>query len=79
MILLDRKIVIYVSNVKKCDRIWLKHLLSSVANSISEINKKEWKAYMKRKNIKSECDFMGINDNQLSYKCKKCKKKKKNG
>ena len=29
---------------------------------------------MKRKNIKSERN-LGINDNQLSYKCKKCKKK----
>ena len=26
---------------KKCERIWLKPLLSSIANSISEINKKE--------------------------------------
>ena len=30
---------------------------------------------MERKNIKSDCDFMGIKDNQLSYKCKKCNKK----
>ena len=30
---------------------------------------------MKRKNIKSERDFIGIKDNQLSYKCKKCNKK----
>ena len=30
---------------------------------------------MERKNIKSECDFMRIKDNQLSYKCKKCNKK----
>ena len=60
---------------KKCERIWLKPSLSSIANSISEINKKECKACMERKNIKSECDFMGIKDNQLSYKCKKCNKK----
>ena len=32
-------------------------------------------ACIERKNIKSECDFMGIKDNQLSYKCKKCNKK----
>ena len=31
---------------KKCDRIWLKPSLSSIANSISEINKKECKACM---------------------------------
>ena len=60
---------------KKCERIWLKPSLSSIANSISEINKKECKTCMERKNIKSECDFIGIKDNQLSYKCKKCNKK----
>ena len=30
---------------------------------------------MERKNIKSECDFMGIKDNQLSCKCKNCNEK----
>ena len=48
---------------KKCERIWLKPSLSSIANSISEINKKECKACMERKNIKSECDFTRIKDN----------------
>ena len=55
--------------------MWLKPSLSSIANSISEINKRECKACMERKNIKSECDFMEIKDNQLSYKRKKCNKK----
>ena len=53
----------------------VKPSLSSITNSISEISKKECKECMERKNIKSECDFMGIKDNQLSYKCKKCNKK----
>ena len=30
---------------------------------------------MERKNIKSECDFIGIKDNQLGYEYKKCNKK----
>ena len=60
---------------RKCDRIWLKPSLSTLVHSISEINKKECKACMERKNIKSECDFIGIKGNQLSYKCKKCNKK----
>ena len=60
---------------KKCERIFLKPSFSSIAKRISEINKKEWKACMERKNIKSECDFIGNKDNQLSYKCKKCNKK----
>ena len=37
---------------KKCERIWLKPSLLSIANSISETNKKECKTCMKRKNIK---------------------------
>ena len=60
---------------KKCERIFLKPSFSSIAKRISEVNKKEWKACMERKNIKSECDFIGNKDNQLSYKCKKCNKK----
>ena len=59
---------------KKYERIWLKASLSSISNSIFEINKKGCMAYMERKNIKSECDFIGVKDNQLSYKCKKCNK-----
>ena len=62
-------------NGKKCERIWLKPSLLSIANSISAINKKECKTCMERKNIESECDFIGIKNNQLSYKCKKCNKK----
>ena len=56
---------------KKCEGIFLKPSFSSIAKRISEINKKEWKACVERKNIKSECDFIGNKDNQLSYKCKK--------
>ena len=60
---------------KKCDRIWLKPSLSSIASSISEINKKECKASIEKKHIKSEYNFMRIKDNKLSYKCKKRNKK----
>ena len=54
--------------------IWLKPLSSSLANSLSGINKKECKACMERKNIKSECDFIGLKNNKLRYNCKECKK-----
>ena len=56
---------------KECERIWLKPSLSSIANSISESNKKEYKACMEKENIKSKCDLTGIKDNKLSYNCKK--------
>ena len=49
--------------------------LSGLADSLSKIDKKECKSSMRRKNIKLECDFMGIKGNQLSYKCKKRNKK----
>ena len=58
---------------KKCEKIWLQPSLLSFANSISEINKNERKTCMEKK-IKSEFDFIGIKDKQLSYKYKKCKK-----
>ena len=40
--------------------------LSNLFDNLSEINKKECKTCMEEKNIKSECDFMGIKDNQLN-------------
>ena len=50
--------------------------LSNLVDNLSEINKEECRACMEREDIKSECDFMGIKDNQLRYKCKKCNKKR---
>ena len=29
---------------------------------------------MERKNIKSECDFIGLKNNRLNYRCKECKR-----
>ena len=40
-----------------------------------KLTKKNAKHAWKEKNIKSECDFIGIKDKQLSYKRKKCNKK----
>ena len=60
---------------KECEKIWLKPSLLSLANRFSEITKKEFKACMERKNIKSECEFIGPKSNKLSYKCKECEKK----
>ena len=30
---------------------------------------------MERKNIRSECEFIELENNKLSYKCKECNKK----
>ena len=49
--------------------------LSDLADKLSEINKKERKAFMERKNIKSECDFNSFKNNRLNYRCKECGKR----
>ena len=48
-----------------------KKLLDLVDN-LSEINNKDCKTCMERKNIKSEYDFIGFKNNRLNYRCKKC-------
>ena len=35
--------------------------------------KKKCKKGMERKKIKSECDFVGVRDNSLEYRCKECR------
>ena len=49
--------------------------LSDLADKLSEINTKERKAFMERKNIKSECDFNRFKNNRLNYRCKECGKR----
>ena len=49
--------------------------LSDLVDNWSEINKKESKACMERKKIKSECDFIGFKNNRLNYKCKEDRKR----
>ena len=49
--------------------------LSNLVDNLSEINNKDCKACMERKNIKSECNFIGFQDNRLNYRCKECKGK----
>ena len=49
--------------------------LSSLADNLSEIYKKEWKVCEKRRKIKSVCNFIGLENNKLNYECKECKKK----
>ena len=46
--------------------------LSDLADNLSEINNKECKKCMERKKIRSECEFIGLKDNRLNYKCKEC-------
>ena len=49
--------------------------LSDLVDNLSEINKKECPKCMGKKQIKSECDFIGIENNRLCYRFKECKNK----
>ena len=46
--------------------------LSDLVDNLSEINNKNCKTCMERKNIKSECEFIGLKNNRLNYRCKEC-------
>ena len=46
--------------------------LPDLADNLSEINNKDYKKCMERKKIRSECEFTGLKDNRLIYKCKEC-------
>ena len=46
--------------------------LSNLADNLSEINNKDCKKCMERKKIRWECEFIGLKDNRLHYKCKEC-------
>ena len=47
--------------------------LSDLVDNLSKINNKVCKTCMERKNIKSECDYIGFKNNRLNYRYKECK------
>ena len=46
--------------------------LSNLVDNLSETNNKDCKTCIERKNIKSECKFIGLKNNRLNYRCKEC-------
>ena len=46
--------------------------LSNLVDNLSEINNKDCKTCIERKNIKSECEFIGFKNNRLNYRRKEC-------
>ena len=46
--------------------------LSNLVDDLSEINNKDCKTCIERKDIKSECEFIGLKNNRLNYRCKQC-------
>ena len=51
----------------------MSHKLSNLVDDLFEINNKDCKTCVKRKNIKSERDFIGFKNNRSNYWCKECK------
>ena len=49
--------------------------LSDLLDNLSEIYNKVCKGCKEKKEIKSVCNFIGLENNKLSYKCKECKKR----
>ena len=47
--------------------------LSGLVDNLSEINNKDYKTCIERKNIKSKCEFIGVKNDRLHYKSKECK------
>ena len=47
--------------------------LSDLVDNLSEINNKVCQTCLERKDFKSECDFIGVKNNRLNYRCKECK------
>ena len=46
--------------------------LSNLVHKLSEINNKDCKTCIEKKNVKSECGFIGLKNNRLNYRCKEC-------
>ena len=46
--------------------------LSDLRDTLSKINNKDCKKCTERKNIRSECEFIGLKNNILNYKWKEC-------
>ena len=49
---------------------FIQSTLSDLADNLSEINNKDCKKWIERKKNRSECEFVGLKDNRLKYKCK---------
>ena len=49
--------------------------LSDLVYSMFKINNKDCKKCIKKKNIKSKCDFVEFKNNRLNYKYKECGKR----
>ena len=51
---------------------FMQRKLSNLVDNLSEMDNKDSKTCIERKNIKSECEFIRLKNNRLNYRCKEC-------
>ena len=66
----DKTITYKIKLVDSCRLMPSK--LSNLVDNLSEINYKDCKTCIERKDIKSECEFIGLKNNRLNYRFKVC-------
>ena len=49
---------------------FMRSKLSNLVDNLSEINNQDCKTCIERKNIKSQCEFIGFKNNRLNFRCK---------
>ena len=63
----DKTITYKIKLVDSCR--FMPSKLSNLVDDLSEINNKDCKTCIERKDIKSECEFIGLKNNRLNYRC----------
>ena len=66
----DKTITYKIKLVDSCR--FMPSKLSNLVDDLSKINNKDCKTSIERKDIKSECEFIGLKNNRLNYRCKEC-------
>ena len=62
----DKTITYKIKFIDSCR--FMPSKLSNLVDNLSEINNKDCKTCIERKNIKSECEFIGFKNNRLNYR-----------
>ena len=68
----DKTITYKIKFVDTCR--FMPSKLSDIVHNLSEVNNRDCKICIERKKIRSECEFIGLKNNRLNYKCKECNK-----
>ena len=66
----DKAITYKIKFIDTCR--FMRSKLSNLVNNLSEINNKDCKTCMEKKNVKSEFELIGLKNKGLNYRCKEC-------